>query len=92
MPVEVQVLCLAFFSLWPTKWDKPVEACHTINHTYQILEQEKSDYEIELLISLFKKESNFTANLGPNRAGACGLGQQIPAYTKYYVDKKYTCN
>tara|TARA_B100001094_G_C18155947_1_gene786438 strand:- start:183 stop:806 length:624 start_codon:yes stop_codon:yes gene_type:complete len=92
MPVEVQVLCLAFFSLWPTKWDKPVEACHAINQTYQVLEQEKSDYEIELLVSLFKKESNFVANLGPNRAGACGIGQQIPAYTKYYVDKKYTCN
>ena len=91
MPIEVQVLCLAFFSLWPTKWDRPVEACHTINNTHQVLQQEKSDYDIELLVALFKKESNFKHDIGPNKAGACGLGQQIPKYTHFYTDKTYTC-
>lgn len=91
MPIEVQVLCLAFFSLWPTKWDKPVEACQTINSVHQVLQEEKSDYDIELITALIKKESNFSANIGPNKAGACGLGQQIPKYTHYYTDKTYTC-
>ena len=91
MSVQIQVLCLAFFSLWPTKWHNPVQACHVIQETHEVLQQLGADYEIELLVALFKKESNFKAYLGPNKAGACGLGQQIPAYTRYYSDKQYTC-
>ena len=92
MSIQVQVLCLSFFSLWPTKWDNPVQACHVMQETHEVLQLLDADYEIELLAALFRKESNFKAHLGPNKAGACGLGQQIPAYTKYYSDKRYTCN
>ena len=91
MSIQIQILCLAAFALWPTKWDNPTEACHVMQRTEQVLQETGSDYEIELLIALFKKESNFKSNIGPNKAGACGLGQQIPVYTKYYAERKYTC-
>jgi hypothetical protein len=92
MSIQIQILCLAAFSLWPTKWDNPEQACHVMEQTEKALQETGSDYELELLIALFKKESNFETNIGPNKAGACGLGQQIPAYTKYYAERRYTCN
>jgi len=91
MSIQVQILCLAFFSLWPTKWHRPVQACHVMQEAHEVLQELDSDHELELLAALFKKESNFVSHLGPNKFGACGLGQQIPAYTKYYSDKTYTC-
>lgn len=90
MTFKAQLLCLAYMSAFGTDYTNHHRACE---YAQSIVEVGSTyDVEPELLMAIIKKESNFQSDIGPNKAGACGLGQQIPKFTSMYANKSYTCS
>lgn len=90
MTFQAQLLCLAYMAAFGTDSTNHHQACEYS----QVITEVGSMYSIEpeLIMAIIKKESNFVADIGPNKAGACGLGQQIPVFTKHYSTKQHTCS
>ena len=90
MTFKAQLLCLAYMAAFGTEHTNHHQACELSQSIVEV----SSTYDVDatLLMAIMRKESNFQADIGPNKAGACGLGQQIPKYTHLYADKSYTCS
>ena len=90
MMFKAQLICLAYMASFGTEYTNYQAACEYAQSIVEV--GQTYDVDPEILTALIKKESNFNPKVGPNKAGACGLGQQIPRFTSRYSDRSYTCN